>query len=65
MFLAAKLCQLDERKICDNCHECLYCDLDPQKLCDNCGECLDEADYRAIRIIGIITDEKEAAKYRK
>lgn len=60
-----KICQLNEKKICDNCKECLYCDLDPQKICDNCCECLDEADYRAIKITDIIMDEERARKYRK
>ncbi|MCR4442370.1 MAG: hypothetical protein NUV48_09490 [Peptococcaceae bacterium] len=64
-IVANKICQLDERKICDDCKECLYCDLDPEKLCNDCCKCLDEADYRAIKIIRVITDEKEAAKYRK
>jgi len=58
-----KLCQLDESKLCDDCKQCLYCDLNPEKLCDNCCECLDDADYRAIEIIKIVTDEKEAKKY--
>jgi hypothetical protein len=43
----------------------MYCDLDPKKICNNCCECLDDADYRAIKIIGIITDEDKAKKYRK
>lgn len=60
-----KICVLDERKVCDNCNECKFCDLDPKKICDNCCECLDTADYRAIKIIGIIDDEHEAKKYRK
>lgn len=60
-----KICELDENKICDNCNKCLYCDIDPIKLCNNCCACLDEADYRAIRITGFITDESKAKKYRK
>lgn len=65
MKTKTKLCQLDENKICNNCKACLFCDLNPLKICDNCCECLDEADYRAIKIIGIVTDEAEAGKYRK
>lgn len=60
-----KICQLDEKKPCDDCGECLKCDLDPNKVCDNCCACLDDADYRAIKIIEIITDEKKAKSYKK
>ena len=60
----SKLCELDEKKVCDNCGECKYCDLNPEKLCDNCCKCLDETDYRAIKIVGIISDEEKAKKYR-
>lgn len=62
--MSKKICQLDENKLCNDCKECLYCDLNPNKLCDNCCQCLDEADYRAIKIIEIITDEDKARKYR-
>lgn len=58
-------CQLDENKICNDCKECMYCDLDSEKKCNNCCECLDDADYKAIKIIDIITDEDKAQKYRK
>jgi len=63
--MSKKICQLDERKLCDGCDKCRYCDLEPEKICDNCCKCLDEADYRAIKIIKIIDDEEEAIKYRK
>lgn len=63
--MTINVCVLDERKACDGCKECLRCDIDPLKVCDNCCKCLDEADYRAIKILGIITDEKTAGKYRK
>ena len=60
-----KLCELDEKKECNNCGQCNYCDLDPSKICDNCCKCLDDTDYRAIKIIGVITDEEEAKKQRR
>ena len=63
--MAKKICVLDENKICDDCKKCLYCDLDPVKICDNCCMCLDEADYRAIEVIKIVTDDKAAKKYKK
>lgn len=63
--MTKKICQLDEKKICDDCKKCLYCDLNPKKICDNCCECLDDADYRAIKILEIITAEEKARKYRK
>lgn len=59
-----KLCVLDEIKVCDDCQECMRCDLNPSKICDNCYACLDEADYRAIKILDIITDEDKAKNYR-
>jgi hypothetical protein len=60
----ANLCQLNENKICDHCHECRYCDLNPKKICDNCCECLDNfghpaSDYAVIEIAGIIMDVDE------
>lgn len=63
--MSVKICELDEKKICTDCKECLYCDLNPEKLCDNCCDCLDDADYKAIKIIKIVTDEKKARKYRE
>ncbi len=63
--MANKICQLDENKICDDCKQCLFCDLDPVKVCDNCCKCLDEADFNAIEIIKIVTDEKDIKKYVK
>ncbi|MFY9174797.1 MAG: hypothetical protein WAO24_05555 [Peptococcia bacterium] len=59
-----KFCILDENELCNECQECKYCDLDSQKICDNCCNCLDEADYRAIKILDIITDEEKSKKYR-
>jgi len=59
----SKLCVLDENKVCDDCGECDYCDLEPTKICDNCCKCLDDADYRAIKITGIITDPEKSKEY--
>ena len=55
-------CVLDDRKDCDDCGECEICDLDPNKICDNCMRCLGTtgADYLAVEIDDIITDEKSA-----
>ncbi|HOB81846.1 MAG TPA: hypothetical protein PLJ33_03020 [Peptococcaceae bacterium] len=61
----AKKCELDENKQCDNCGECNLCDLEPDKICNNCCKCLGDADSRAIKIIGVITDEEKAGRYRK
>ena len=53
----AKVCVLDENKLCDDCGECNMCDLDPNKICDNCMKCLKTgADYAAIEIDEIIDD---------
>lgn len=58
----AKVCVLDENKLCDDCGECNVCDLDPNKICDNCMKCLKTgADYAAIEIDEIIDDS--AAEY--
>lgn len=57
----AKVCVLDENKLCDDCGECNVCDLDPNKICDNCMQCLKTgADYVAIEIDEIIDDGAEA-----
>ena len=63
--MKVKICELDEMKVCNDCRKCDYCDLNPEKICDNCCECLDEADYRAVKILEIITNEEQAKKYRK
>ena len=53
----AKVCVLDENKLCNDCGECNVCDLDPNKICDNCMKCLKTgADYAAIEIDEIIDD---------
>ena len=53
----AKVCVLDENKLCDDCGECSVCDLDPNKICDNCMQCLKTgADYAAIEIDEIVDD---------
>ena len=53
-----KECVLYDR-VCVECGECDCCDLDPAKACDNCMKCLDaDADYRAIRIDGMLTPEE-------
>lgn len=54
----SKPCVLYDR-ICVECGECDLCDLNPQKRCTNCMQCLqNEADYRAIRIDGMLTPEE-------
>ncbi len=46
-------------RACVECGECDRCDLDPEKICDNCKKCLTSAaDYRAIRIDGVLTPEE-------
>ncbi len=51
-------CVLYDR-ICIECGECDRCDLNPEKICDDCKKCLlKDADYRAIRIDGILTPEE-------
>ena len=53
----AKVCVLDENKLCDDCGECSVCDLDPNKICDNYMQCLKTgADYAAIEIDEIVDD---------
>ena len=55
---AYKGCVLYDRP-CIECGECDRCDLDPEKICDNCKKCLRmEADYRAIKIDGVLTEEE-------
>ena len=52
----ARMCLLDESKVCDDCGECDRCDLDPNKICDNCCKCLaiEDADseFRTVTIDG-------------
>lgn len=52
-------CVLFDRA-CIECGECDRCDLDPSKLCDNCMQCIKDeaADFRAIRIDGVLTPEE-------
>lgn len=51
-------CILYDRN-CINCGECDQCDLDAEKICDNCKKCLQlEADYLAIHIDGVLTNEE-------
>ena len=55
---AGKECVLYDR-VCIECGECNYCDIDPTKICDNCKKCIDNgADFSAIRIDGVLTDEE-------
>ena len=55
-----KMCVLDERKVCDDCGECMVCDLDPNKICDNCMKCVNTgADYNAIEIDEILESDSE------
>ena len=56
--MESRMCVLVDGKVCDDCGECTRCDLDPEKICDNCMKCLfDGADYRAIEIEAVITDD--------
>ncbi|NHM25570.1 hypothetical protein G7K71_00785 [Desulfofundulus sp. TPOSR] len=41
----AKMCILEEGKICDNCCDCFVCELNPDKICDNCANCLKRVDH--------------------
>lgn len=51
-------CVLYER-LCIACGECDRCDENPEKICDNCMRCVKaEAEYAAIRIDGLLTDEE-------
>ena len=60
----AKICVLDESKLCDDCGECSVCDLDPNKICDNCGKCISSDEpYRSVIIDEIILDRAEAERY--
>ena len=62
----AKMCVLNEDKICNDCGECNVCDLDPNKICDNCMKCLSTgADYSAIEIDEIIDDGTGAQIYEQ
>ena len=59
----AKQCVLNPEKLCDDCGECEMCDLDPTKKCDNCMKCVisEGAEYRAIKITGVILSEEVGA----
>lgn len=60
----AKMCIFDDKKVCDNCGDCIYCDIYPNKICDNCGDCLKEDyDSKAIKIDGILNDNDELSDY--
>lgn len=62
----AKVCVLDENKICDDCGECQVCDLDPNKICDNCMKCVRTgADYNAVEIDEIIDDGTGSEAYEQ
>ncbi|MEG1605948.1 MAG: hypothetical protein RR452_08095, partial [Clostridia bacterium] len=56
----ARMCLLDEDKVCTNCGECERCDLDPNKICDNCMKCVkkSDADYLAIEIDELFLEEE-------
>lgn len=63
--MEARKCVLYDRE-CIECGECSLCDLDPTKICDNCGKCIGlggEADYRAIKIDGIIDETMDPSDY--
>ncbi len=54
----ARMCVLDEDRLCVECGECSMCDLDPEKTCDNCMKCVNSgADYLAIEIDEVIDGE--------
>lgn len=57
-------CVLYDR-VCIECGECNLCDLDPSKVCDNCKKCIgfDDAEYRAIKIDGIIDENMNPQEY--
>ncbi len=56
----AKMCILQDNKICDECGECDYCDLNPFKKCDNCGKCIESEDeYRELKIDEIIINKNK------
>lgn len=60
MSMRLLMCVLEDGKICDDCGKCNMCDLDPTKICDNCMKCIHSgAEYNAIEIDEIITDESE------
>jgi len=62
----AKICVLDENKICDDCGECSVCDLDPNKICDNCMKCVNTgAAYNAVEIDEIIDDGSGMEAYEQ
>ena len=59
----AKVCVLDENKLCDDCGECNVCDLDPNKICDNCMKCMgEEVDFRAVTLTGIRLENENNAE---
>ncbi len=63
--MEARKCVLYDRE-CIECGECNLCDLDPTKICDNCGKCIGlggGADYRAIKIDGIIDESMDPSDY--
>lgn len=56
-----KFCEIQPKKICDDCGDCDICDLDHEKICDNCGKCIEtDQDYAEIKIERIILDEDES-----
>ena len=58
-----RMCVLEDGKICDDCGQCNLCDLDPTKICDNCMKCIHTgAEYNAIEIDEIITDDEDSEK---
>lgn len=54
----ARVCVLDDEKLCVECGECSRCDLNPEKTCDNCMKCVkSDADYLAIEIDEVLDGE--------
>ena len=62
--MEARMCVLEDDKICNNCGQCNMCDLDPTKVCDNCMKCVkSDADFNAIEIDEIIDDGTGADEF--
>lgn len=59
----AKMCVLEDEKICNSCGECDYCDLNPFQKCTNCGRCIEgEEEYREIKIDDVVLPGKKSRK---
>lgn len=55
-----KICELDVKKLCDNCMDCEVCDLVPDKVCDNCGNCIESEDgFNTVKIDEFVKEQEE------